>query len=784
MSLTQANPGHTRIPDRGRSAPRGQVLVIFAFLITILLGMAAFVVDLAWIWSNQLQVQRAADAGALAGVVHLPAEPDEAEAAAKAESRKNGFEDDVAGVDVVASQDPGFSRRMIVTVSAPVDTFFMGLFGQDEVTVRRSARAEYVLPVPMGSPQNYYGVGVLRLPITTTNTSTDPDHETDWRVQSGNCPATPANHCQWTASSGNINVANTVNDNIYARTDTNNRIHQWINFGLHGASQLPSPSGTQTLTITGIQVRLSDAFISAACANSRINVQLSWNGGTNWTPNPITASAQTANLTTNTTTGDYTLGSASSTSVWSGHTWVRADFSDTNFRIRTTAVKGCGTAATTLNLDHLEVKVNYDLVTTTSTTTVTPQSISGPDGVVLNNAPEHQGFWGAVGAQGWPTTRGDAFLTGYTRRTDIPNAQHNPSKYYSYAIEIPNNGGSVWIYDPGFCDTGSGLGTTESWVSGTSPNANGGPNGNGTDQPISTQFTLFRDADGTPYDYGDDDYVAGSGSTFRRSSWYDPAVGGAAPGGGAVPPGVDCGSLTWHNNWWQLASGLSAGNYRLHATNKIFTGTDPNRTTWDATDDQSNSSGGNYFGIWTNAGGRIYGLGAMESTFYLPVGFKSSFYLAQIDAAHAGKWVDIDLWDVGDAGSGVISSIEILAPGATNYEPIQFYYTSISGTTIPAGFTCNASSNGPVTSVQTNAGGGVGAYEDSWLRLCLKLPSAYSAVHPTSDTITAEGGWWKVRYFIETGPAGSSVGDVTTWQVNVRGNPAHLITPVEDSGAQ
>ncbi len=132
MTTEAPEPAATE-PAIGRAtgAPRGQVIVIFAFLLTILLGMAAFVVDLAWIWSNQLQVQRAADAGALAGVVHLPGDPLDGIAAAKAESRKNGFEDLVNGVVIVANPDPEFDRRMIVNVSAPVDTFFMGLFGFD-----------------------------------------------------------------------------------------------------------------------------------------------------------------------------------------------------------------------------------------------------------------------------------------------------------------------------------------------------------------------------------------------------------------------------------------------------------------------------------------------------------------------------------------------------------------------------------------------------------------------------------------------------------------------------
>jgi hypothetical protein len=757
---------------------RGQVIVIFAFILTVLLGMAAFVVDMAWIWSHQLQVQRAADAGALAGVVHLPADESGAIDAAKAEALKNGYPDDVGGVDVNARQDPGFNRRMLVTVSAPVNTFILGIFGFHEVTVTRTARAEYILPVPMGSPQNYYGVGVLRVPQDSTSSTTDA---TDWRVPSGTAPSGG----QWEFTSGNITSAATVNDNNYARENTNGQLQQWSNFGLDG--QIDTPAANQTLTITGLQVRLSDAFMTANCANSKISVQLSWNAGTSWTP--VTSAVQTPNLTTTSTFDPPVMGSATATTAWGSHTWVPSDFTNANFRARLTLAKGSGSncsSTTYINLDMLEVRVSFDLATTS--TTYVQQSVVGPDGQVLANAPEHQGFWGAVGSQGWPTTRGDAFLSNYTRRTDTPNAQFNPSEYYSYAIEIPNNGGEVWLFDPGFCDTGAGgglsLGTSETWVSGTGLNANGGPNGNGTDQPISTQFTLFRDSLNTPFDYADDDYVTGSGSTFRRSSWYDPDLGSSGPQGAAVPPGVDCRSEAWHNSWWRLASGLAAGNYRLHATNRIFTGTDAARSTWDLTDNQLNSTGGNYFGIWTNAGGRIYGLGAMEATFYLPVGFKSSFYLAQIESTHAGKWIDIDLWDVGDAGSGVISSLEILAPGSSDYEPVEFYHNSVSGTTIPPGFTCGPTTSSLSSSIQANAGGGTGAFEDSWLRLCLKIPDGYIAQHPSSDTITAESGWWKIRYFIETGPAGSSVGDVTTWKVTVRGNPAHLITPGDDAPSQ
>ena len=50
---------------------------------------------------------------------------------------------------------------MNVKVTAPVKTFFLGLIGMFNVTISRTAHAEYVLPVPMGSPLNYYGVGCM-----------------------------------------------------------------------------------------------------------------------------------------------------------------------------------------------------------------------------------------------------------------------------------------------------------------------------------------------------------------------------------------------------------------------------------------------------------------------------------------------------------------------------------------------------------------------------------------------------------------------------------------------
>ena len=138
----------------------GQVLVLFAGAIIALFAMLAVVIDISWYWSSALRLQRAADAAALAGVVYLPGDPSNAYATALAEARRNGFVP-TADTNVTPRQDPNNPRRLIVTIDAPVGTFFARVLGINSFPASRTSEADYVLPVPMGSPLNYYGIGCL-----------------------------------------------------------------------------------------------------------------------------------------------------------------------------------------------------------------------------------------------------------------------------------------------------------------------------------------------------------------------------------------------------------------------------------------------------------------------------------------------------------------------------------------------------------------------------------------------------------------------------------------------
>ena len=161
---------------------RGQVLVIFVSSLMVLLSICAIVIDISWYWANTLRLQRAADAAALAGVVDLPGDIDQARIDALGAAKQNDFSG-TSGCDgnYLPSSNPGIciypdssnDRQLDVSISAPVGTYFMRLIGIPKITAARTAKAQYELPVPMGTPIAYYGVYQL-CNITGTCTA-EPD---------------------------------------------------------------------------------------------------------------------------------------------------------------------------------------------------------------------------------------------------------------------------------------------------------------------------------------------------------------------------------------------------------------------------------------------------------------------------------------------------------------------------------------------------------------------------------------------------------------------------------
>lgn len=141
------------IPRTGDRTERGAALVWVAGMMVALLAVSALAVDVGWYYLNGSRLQRAADSAALAGVVYLPSFPGKADTEAQAAASANEF-----GAAAFAGL-PNGDNRYTVTLGIDVPMFFASVVGLDTLPLSRSATAEYVEPVAMGSPASCFGVG-------------------------------------------------------------------------------------------------------------------------------------------------------------------------------------------------------------------------------------------------------------------------------------------------------------------------------------------------------------------------------------------------------------------------------------------------------------------------------------------------------------------------------------------------------------------------------------------------------------------------------------------------
>ncbi|MFA9564848.1 MAG: pilus assembly protein TadG-related protein [Acidimicrobiales bacterium] len=131
---------------------RGVALPTTMLLLIVMLGAAGFAIDVGHWYLTANRLQRAADAGALAGVTKLPHDEPGADATAVEAAGANGF----SSSDITV-EDGNRANQLRVTVETTVDNFFAGLFGVNQTTVTRTALAEFQGPSIMGSPNNWLG---------------------------------------------------------------------------------------------------------------------------------------------------------------------------------------------------------------------------------------------------------------------------------------------------------------------------------------------------------------------------------------------------------------------------------------------------------------------------------------------------------------------------------------------------------------------------------------------------------------------------------------------------
>ena len=382
---------------------------------------------------------------------------------------------------------------------------------------------------------------------------------------------------------------------------------------------------------------------------------------------------------------------------------------------------------------------------------VTPVPMGSPRNVFgtgsLLASPNTENFWAAI--NGWCAGRenGDLRQAGKDRTflsgqwTCGPNLPDNPdfsADGYLYAVDFASAPGqpvTIEIYDPAFSNS-TGLDLA---LRGT--------------PTFSTRYTVY-DRTPTPFN---------PPSTVLATTSYSGSTGKGA--------------------WVSLYTipNPKAGRYYL-------------RVTIDPTD-TSSSYGSNGFGLRARVGStfsvcstissdpgyspscpQVHGVDDMSIYASIPSSAGTpSFYLAQVEAVHAGKTMKIDLFDPGEGAS----RMEILDP---NGSPVSFDWTTpcgtVNGVTIaaPSGASCNSStktagSNGvgylDVSGTGTQPYSNLSStskYNDRTISVYVDLPANYSSLYGTKT-------WWKIRY-----TPGSAPTDRTTWSVSILGNPVHLVT--------
>jgi len=191
-------------PTTGTDDPEsGLVAVWFALLIGVFMGLAALGVDVGTFYVRAQDLQRSADAAALAAVAYMP-DATKAETVATDTLRKNGI--DLSKVTFVGSVGAQPRQYSVKLVDRDVPTFFGRILNRNSITIARSSLAEYTAPLPMGSAQNYLGWGgaALALAPGVPASAATPNY---WLALNGYCVAKEQGDLLSARYDGNANTS-------------------------------------------------------------------------------------------------------------------------------------------------------------------------------------------------------------------------------------------------------------------------------------------------------------------------------------------------------------------------------------------------------------------------------------------------------------------------------------------------------------------------------------------------------------------------------------------------
>ena len=133
----------------------GFILVTLGLLIIPIIAFTALAVDVSSWYSRATELQRAADASSLAGVVWMP-EFGVAQSHATASLATNAVVSGSNGLTTTVQPGSVTNSLRVCVTDTSVPQYFASLFSNPE-SITRCATALYNVPLQLGSPLNYFG---------------------------------------------------------------------------------------------------------------------------------------------------------------------------------------------------------------------------------------------------------------------------------------------------------------------------------------------------------------------------------------------------------------------------------------------------------------------------------------------------------------------------------------------------------------------------------------------------------------------------------------------------
>lgn len=731
---------------------KGIAILVTAMLLIPLMVFAAFGVDLASWYSRISYLQKAADAASLAGTVWMP-NVGTATTHACASLRENGITGAPScgtGAFEVTVERGSTATSLRVTVTDPRATrYFSQVLGSGNQRLTRSAEAEYNLPIPLGSPLNYFGGDASRIiPTTHEEQQTTVNWPTDYNSTFHLPMNVPCNiGTSATQGVGRWSNATTFDPSGFSGST---RCLFEVRQGAQSSTTSTAPPDYDRLTNVPTNVPCN-AF--ATGTNGRWQTGPIWQAGQRFTSGTGNRQCTWRNyLTSSLPSSTYRSNAAN---INGSIRPCNVGYQDQNGRWPTTGTYSASNRFTGLHTVGNQFCQFFADVTTTTIDVPDPNPISS------SRSP---GFWAAVEGPQTRAYQGDAYST-----RCYPNSSCNSDENDMYDAASPDRGKWYVVKIPAGLSGSVSLNVFDaSYVAGNLLDGAGDRTLDGGGN-FPTAFRVYRQTNTLDF------------------SARTPVTAGAAD--------TTDGSCNWSVNQessfkdvWRNLCNISVSPGQTYLVNVQATGTSGAGVNGYALEAVAGNNHANLVqpALYAYANMTMQNNNFCTGTCVPP---PATFYLAEVGPQYAGRTLVMELWDSGDV-SGSASMFPMM-PATTSTNPtnpnlpkpvipvprLLCSFTAdaepndrISGVTGTEYLTAQPSDSSTQCGVTTSTGSGVARFNGEWLRIRIDIPSDYTCIADgRNPEIFGNSCWWGIRYTF-----GASANDVTTWQARIEGNPVHL----------